>query len=132
MNKTVCLTAFVLFFVGVSLNAMEQATTTAAPATGTVAKICRMCPIKSAIGKAFSWCKAHPVYVAAGVSAAAIVAVCLTCPLIKTKVRECLGLEAQKDNVKVDPCFICVEDKADFEQAKSCNEELEMDPLREL
>lgn len=127
MNKTVFLTAFVLLFVGISLQAMDSAAPAAAPATGTVAKICSKCPLKSAFVKAFSWCKAHPIYIAAGVSAAALVAVYFTCPFIKTKVRECLGLEeAQKEAVKFDPCFVCTEEK---EVQKN---DVDLDPLSQI
>lgn len=117
MNKTVCLIAFVLSFVAVSLVASqvpvaaEAAPVAAEPAMGTIAKICNKCSFKSAITKVFGWCKAHPVYLAAGVSATALVVVCLTCPSVKAKIRECLGLESQQSEAKFEPCFVCSQDE---------------------
>lgn len=135
MNKTVCSIAFVLFFVGLSLNAMEQATTTAQPATGTIARICNKCPLKAAFTKVLSWCKSHPVYLAAGISVAAIATVCLTCPFVKNKVREYLGLESQQESLRFEPCFCGTETNDEqFAGLKNVKkvENSNLDPLREL
>lgn len=122
MNKTVCFAAFALLIVGFSLQAAEQATTTAPQ--GVISKFCSKCPIKSTIVKAFNWCKSHPVYLAAGVTAAALVTVVLTVPAVKEKIRDFLGLDSHKKIADFDSGFVCQEE---IEQQRS--EPVELDPL---
>jgi hypothetical protein len=130
MKKTFCFVAFVLFFLGISLQAMDQATTTTTPTVAPIANACRWSFIKTAFIKSLSWCKAHPIYFAAGISIAALTTVYLTCPTIKAKIREYLGLETSDDDIKFGQCCFCRQNNIMFDLDKNCDQEL--NPLCEL
>lgn len=122
MNKTVYALAVGLFVVGPCVYAMENgaasvvkevaaetapeiiapAATIVAPVATAVPTVCHLCPVKMACQKALSFCKRHPVCMAAGVAVAVAAIIYALVPAVQEKVQALFGVDSTKQTEAVE------------------------------
>lgn len=108
MNKTVYPLVVGLLVVGLNAYAMQDGAAGAvkqvaaetpalvAPVAPAVSTVCHLCPVKIACQKAMTFCKRHPLCIAAGVAVATAVIIYNVVPVVNEKVHALLGIDSTK------------------------------------
>ncbi len=122
MNKTVYPFVIGMLIISVHAGAMESGSATVAKEIGStstsiVAPVtpaqptCRLCPIKRSFQNVLGFCKRHPVLIAVGAIAAAVVITYSTVPSVKEQINTLLGFKTikQADNADIDTHSLPIE-----------------------